>query len=546
MARFHLRCHECGAVFAEGPARLVCDACSSLQLPGGPTRGVLEVVLESPPTNWPASPPSSPEALARFLPVRGPGSFPPFPVGGTPLLEAPRLRRELGMPRLRVKDDTRNPSGSTKDRASLLVVAKALEYGAETVATASTGNAATALAAVSAAAGVRAVVFVPASAPPAKLVQIATYGAALLPVEGSYDDAFELCLSACARFGWYNRNTALNPFTIEGKKTAALEIAAAMAPECPDAVVVPTGDGVILAGVAKGFADLRAAGLIPTLPRLIAVQPEGSAAIVRAFAAGSTTVGGVPGAASVADSLVVSTPRNGLLALARLRECRGAALAVGDDAILAAIPRLARLAGVFAEPAAAAALAGLEAALERGLVERDERVVLLVTGTGLRTSPPQPGPPRSPRRSPRPWTRSRRGCGLEPAARVAPPVAPPHRRRAGARRRHAHRPPPRRTWNRCQSATLDHREPSRELLPSRPSVPERPRCGVRGRLKGSLRLRSLPPGRSPCAPRRGTIASCSGSGRTPTGRRSSSAARSTRRCRRRGSAPTSSGMGTAC
>lgn len=376
MARFHLRCHECGAVFPEGPTRLVCDRCAPLQEPGGSTRGVLEVVLEELPARWD----EAREARA-MLPVE---SLPCLPVGDTPLLEAPGLRRALGMPRLWVKDDIRNPSGSTKDRASALVVAKALEYGLDTVATASTGNAATALAAVAAAAGVRAVVFVPAAAPPAKLVQMLAYGATLLPVDGSYDDAFELCLAACTRFGWYNRNTALNPFTIEGKKTAAVEVARALAPEVPDVVVVPTGDGVILAGVAKGFADLRAAGLTPALPRLLAVQPEGSNAIVRAFDEGRDTVTALPAAASVADSLVVNTPRNGLLALKRLRESNGAAVAVPDDAILAAIPRLARLTGVFAEPAAAAGLAGLEAALARGLVERDERVVLLVTGSGLK------------------------------------------------------------------------------------------------------------------------------------------------------------------
>ncbi len=207
------------------------------------------------------------------------------------------------MDHLWLKDDTRNPSGSTKDRASQLVVAKALEYGADTVAAASTGNAATALAAVAAAAGLRAVVFVPADAPPAKLIQMLSYGADVLPVAGSYDDAFELSLAACDRFGWTNRNTAFNPFTIEGKKTAALEIAAAMAPETPDAVIVTAGDGVITAGLAKGFADLEAAGLIARRPRLIVVQPEGTAAIATALRSGADEIVPVPGATSVADSL---------------------------------------------------------------------------------------------------------------------------------------------------------------------------------------------------------------------------------------------------
>jgi threonine synthase len=286
-----------------------------------------------------------------------------------------------------VKDDTRNPSGSTKDRASHLVVAKAREYGFHTVAAASTGNAASSLAAVCAAAGMRAVLFVPASAPEAKLVQMLSYGAEVLPVEGSYDEAFELCLEACEAFGWYNRNTALNPFTIEGKKTVALEIAAALLPEEADVVIVPTGDGVILAGVAKGFAELVEAGLLVKRPRMIAVQPAGAAAIVQALSEGSDTITPVAHAASVADSLTVQAPRNAILCLRRVRESRGGGVAVADEAILNAIPDLAGRVGVFPEPAAAAALAGLRQALHEGVVDPSERTVLLVTGSGLKDVP---------------------------------------------------------------------------------------------------------------------------------------------------------------
>jgi len=365
----------------------VCDACTRLQVAGGPTRGVLEVELDSLPSSWPEALPSSREFLEPFLPLIPGGWLPPLPVGDTPLLDVPALRAALDLPQLYVKDDTRNPSGSTKDRASWLVVAKAREYGFDTIAAASTGNAATALAAVAASTGNRAIVFVPASAPEAKLVQMLSYGAEVLPVDGSYDDAFELCLAACDEFGWYNRNTALNPFTIEGKKTAALEIAASLSPEAPDVVIVPTGDGVILAGMAKGFADLAKAGLIERAPRLVAVQPKGSAAIVRALKDGADSVTPVPGASSVADSLVVESPRNGILALQRIRASGGGGVTVSDEAILAAIPFLARHTGVFAEPAAAAALAGLHAALEENLVNRDEQIVLLVTGSGLKDVP---------------------------------------------------------------------------------------------------------------------------------------------------------------
>jgi len=387
MASFRFRCTECGTYYAERAVELVCPDCTSRQQPGSSTRGVLEVELDSLPSAWPTAPMSSAEALVEFLPIPSPHAWSPLAVGGTPLLEVERLRRHLGTPALWLKDDTRNPSGSTKDRASALVVAKAIEYGRDTVAAASTGNAATALAAAAAASGIRAVLFVPASAPEAKLVQMLAYGAEVLPIDGTYDEAFELCVQACQRFGWYNRNTALNPFTIEGKKTAALEIAATMTPECPDAVVVPVGDGVIIAGVAKGFADLHRAGLIAHVPRLIAVQPEGSAAIVTALDAGDDDIQPVSNATSIADSLVVQAPRNARLCLQQIRASHGGAVAVSDEAIIAAIAGLADMTGVFAEPAAAASLAGLHAALEQGLVAATERVVLLVTGTGLKDVP---------------------------------------------------------------------------------------------------------------------------------------------------------------
>jgi threonine synthase len=344
-------------------------------------------VLDELPSEWPDAPASSPAFLQAFLPLPSAEFLPPLPVGATPLLEVPELRRVLGLRRLWVKDDTRNPSGSTKDRASLLVVAKAREYGYNTVAAASTGNAATALAALGAASGVETVVFVPASAPEAKLVQMLSYGAKVLPVDGSYDDAFELCLAACEKSGWYNRNTALNPFTIEGKKTAALEIAADMAPEPPDAVLVPTGDGVILSGVAKGFADLARCGLLERVPRLVAVQPDGSAAIVSALRSGAETITPVPDAASVADSLTVQAPRNARQCLGAIRSSGGGGVTVSDEAIVQAIGELAQHTGVFAEPAAAAALAGLHAALDEGLVRRNEKIVLLITGTGLKDVP---------------------------------------------------------------------------------------------------------------------------------------------------------------
>ncbi len=373
--------------YREHEVRLQCPSCARQQETGGVTRGVLEVVLDELPTRWPLASPASAAFLTAFLPLTSPDSLAPIPVGATPLLAVPELRRRLGLPQVWVKDDTRNPSGSTKDRASLLVVAKAREYGCDTIAAASTGNAATALAAIAAAAGVRAVTFVPRTTPEAKLVQMLNYGAEVIVVDGSYDDAFELCCEACKLFGWYNRNTAINPFTIEGKKTAALEVAVQLAPRVPDAILVPTGDGVIISGVAKGFADLARAGLIDRRPRLIAVQPERPAAIVTAIEQGTSVPSLVAEATSIADSLNVQMPRNGLQCLQRIRESNGGGVKVSDEAIVEAIGLLASTTGVFAEPAGAASLAGLLVALDEGIVRRDELVVLLVTGTGLKDIP---------------------------------------------------------------------------------------------------------------------------------------------------------------
>jgi threonine synthase len=375
-----LRCVECGTAYPEGPERLVCPACAIQQVPGGHTRGVLLVECGGLPDYWP----DQPLTWRQWLPLPDALELPDLPVGDSPLLHAAALGTRLNMPHLWVKDDTRNPSGSTKDRASWLVCAKARQFGLDTVATASTGNAAAALASCAAAFGLQAVVFVPAGAPAAKLLHIRACGASLVEVEGSYDQAFELSLEACRARGWYNRNTALNPYTIEGKKTAALELMNQLPLHQLDALFVGTGDGVILGGLGKGLADLRRAGLLTHTPRLYAVQVGNSDALARGWEQGSAHEARAPGASCVADSLVVEAPRNAVHALQVLRESGGACVRVTDDAVRLAIVQLASGTGVFAEPAGAAALAGLQRALELGLVDRRERVALLVTGNGLK------------------------------------------------------------------------------------------------------------------------------------------------------------------
>ncbi len=337
-----------------------------------------------------------------LLPVR-PASLPPLPVGNTPLLRADRLAAAIGLQNLYLKDDGRNPSGSFKDRASAIAIARARETHRETVATASTGNAAAALAALGAAASLPTVIFVPRSAPQAKIAQLLVYGSRVLAVDGSYDDAFDLCVSACKEFGWYNRNTGYNPYMTEGKKTVSFEIATQLAElsasstcternrfpppfSAPDSVFVSVGDGSIIGGVYKGFWELHMLGWIERVPRIFGVQSSASAAIHNAWRDGLEIPEPVS-ASTAADSISVNEPRDATKALRAVRQSSGAFLLVDDATILKAILPLARLGAVFAEPAGATALAGLQLAVERDLLDPSETVVVISTGSGLKDVP---------------------------------------------------------------------------------------------------------------------------------------------------------------
>jgi threonine synthase len=306
-------------------------------------------------------------------------------VGWTPLYPAPRLAAEVGLRHLWVKDDGREPTASFKDRASAIAIAKTRELGYEVVTTASTGNAAAALSGLCAAVQQRNVIFVPRTAPQAKIAQLLVYGATVLLVNGTYDDAFELCLEAAPEFGWYNRNTAYNPYMSEGKKTVVFELCEQLGWSAPDVVFVPVGDGCIIGGVHKGFKDLLALGWIDRMPRIIGVQAAGSSPLVDAWERGLEGWEMAQVAAhSVADSIVAGLPRDRIKALRAVRASAGSFIRVEDEAIIAAIPALAQGCGVFAEPAAAAAYAGLVEAMERGLVSAGEKVVVLATGSGLK------------------------------------------------------------------------------------------------------------------------------------------------------------------
>ena len=320
-----------------------------------------------------------------LLPVYPDAEVPPLSIGWTPLYEARRLAENLQLQHLWVKDDGRLPTGSLKDRASAVAVVKAQEKGAEIITTASTGNAAAALSGICASVGQKNVIFVPESAPPAKIAQLLVYNSTVMLIKGSYDDAFELCLDAAAEYGWYNRNTGYNPYMSEGKKTAAYEICEQLDWSAPDVIFVSVGDGCIIGGLHKGLKDLLALGWINHMPRLIGVQAEGSNYLFEAWKNGEDilTKAAVSGI-TVADSISAGLPRDRIKALAAVKETDGAFVCISDEKILAAIPVLARGTGVFAEPAGAAAYAGLVQAVTDGLVHADERIVVLNTGNGLK------------------------------------------------------------------------------------------------------------------------------------------------------------------
>lgn len=340
-------------------------------------------------------------SLWRYLPllpvseIPG-GATPLHAAGGTPVFSLRRIAEGLGISQLWLKDESRNPTASFKDRASAVVVARAREIHAEVIVTASTGNAGAALAGMAAAVGQKAVVLAPRTAPPAKVAQLLVFGATVVLVDGTYDDAFDLTLKASQEFGWYCRNTGYNPFTAEGKKTAAFEIwewwetahkewhrqIGEAADHSPLTVFVSVGDGNIISGIHKGFKDLLQLGWISRLPRLIGVQAAGSAAIASSFSAGTEEIKPVR-AKTLADSISVDLPRDGLRALRAATETGGAYVTVTDNEILRAVAELG-LSGIFAEPAGAAAYAGLLRSLADGVVHRDDPILVLNTGSGLK------------------------------------------------------------------------------------------------------------------------------------------------------------------
>ena len=376
---FVYRCSTCRRRYPRDAVRYLCPDCGAAYRPGMPLTGVLTAEFDyaairkrfkKTKPDW-----------SLFSAVE-PEFFPPYPMSVTPFFRSQRLGEAFGLEDVWIKNDALLPSGSLKDRASFLVVAEANRLHENTIVTASTGNAASALDAVCAAAGKRAVIFVPQSAPKAKLAQMLLYGACVVPVKGTYDDAFRLSLEYTARHGGLNRNTAYHPLTIEGKKTVGLEIWQQNGWRVPSAILVPTGDGVILGGVFKAFQDLRAAGLISRLPRLVCVQAERSCAIHRYITTGRYRNAVNP--STIADSISVSIPSNAHLARNAVARSRGFSVTVSDDEILAGQKTLAATTGVFAEPAAAAAVAALGKLRQGSRLKPRDQIVVLITGHGLK------------------------------------------------------------------------------------------------------------------------------------------------------------------
>lgn len=380
----YLKCLICGKEYTPGEIEYIC--------PDHGNEGIVDVVYDYELIGQRLSKASLAEnpdqTIWRYkplLPVAPDAPVPPLTVGGTPLYKADRLSARLGLQHVWVKDDGRLPTASFKDRASAIAVVKAQEKGAEIITTASTGNAAAALSGLCASVEQKNVIFVPESAPPAKIAQLLVFGSTVMLVKGTYDDAFELCLQAAAEYGWYNRNTAYNPYMTEGKKTAVYEICEQLNWQAPDVIFVSVGDGCIIGGLHKGLKDLLALGWIDKMPRIIGVQAEGSAFMYEAWVDGEDVLTKAPvSGKTVADSISAGLPRDRLKALAAVTETEGAYVCVTDDEILEAIPALARATGVFAEPAGAAAYAGLVKAVEMSLVDPEERIIVLNTGSGLK------------------------------------------------------------------------------------------------------------------------------------------------------------------
>ena len=375
------RCTICGAEFKPGEVSLTCPHCGE--------KGILDVIYDYDALSKVLTKEyfanNRNYSMWRYAPIMGIQEDhinEMLRVGWTPLYEARNLCKELGVKKLYVKDDGLNPSGSSKDRASGVAVLKAIEAGADTIACSSTGNAASSCACQAAHMGLKAVIFVPKRAPIGKATQICLYGATLIKVDGDYKAAFQLSKAAIDKYGWYNRNAAINPFMVEGKKTVSFEIAEQLNFEPTDWVAVSVGDGCTVGGVYKGFAEFKKLGLIREIPRILGVQSTGCCPFVISNETGEPLKEADEN--TLADSIAVGIPRNPVKALNAIKYSNGAWVAVPDEEIIKAMGLLGRTEGIFGEPAGVAAIAGIKKAVELGIIKPNETVTTIVTGNGLK------------------------------------------------------------------------------------------------------------------------------------------------------------------
>ena len=376
----HLECLACGVRSSPDDPDGPCAACGGIRDVLYDLDGAAKVLDAE---RLAANPDRTIRRYAPLLPIDPDGPVTPLAVGLSPVYDAPRAAAAVGVRQLYVKDDGSLPTGSFKDRASYVGVARAAASGAEVIAAASTGNAATSVAGLGASMGIPIHIFVPATAPEGKVAQLLTYGAKVFLVDADYDTTFDFCQEAVAKFGWYNRSAGVNPYLVEGKKTCGHEIAEQLRGRMPDWVAMSVGDGCSIAGTAKGLAEMKAIGLIDRAPRMLGVQAAGAAPLTKAFDAGASKVERIV-AKTFADSINVGMPRNPTKALRAVRDSDGRYVSVSDDRIRAWIPRLARTTGVFGEPAAVTAIAGVEEAVERGIIGEGESVLVVVSGNGLK------------------------------------------------------------------------------------------------------------------------------------------------------------------
>lgn len=386
MNKFHFECTNCGKKYASNEAMYLCPECEKENTNTQPPRGVLKTIYDYDLIKSKIKKDGLFSYLEKddfldLLPINSKTNLPILRVGKTPLYKIDALNGEKIKFELFLKDDSQNPTFSFKDRASYIVSGYAKENRINTIVAASTGNAGSSLAGICASQKQKAIIFVPASAPKAKLTQIVMYGAQIIPVAGTYDDAFDLSIEATKKFGWYNRNTAFNPFTIEGKKTVSFEMFSQLNKNIPDKIFVPVGDGVIISGVYKGFEDLLNLGIINKMPIIVAVQSQGSSNIINNIE--NDNFVSKP-SNTVADSIAVDIPRNFYMAKDYIKKYKGEFIAVSDEEIMKASLNLSKNTGIFSEPAAAAAFAGILKYSENNKIKANSKNIVLLTGSGLK------------------------------------------------------------------------------------------------------------------------------------------------------------------